>query len=394
MNTVMHIKSSNIREDELKKQVSCFETLFESTLDNLDEKEEQLKCFLKNIPMCAYMKDLHEKYIIGSYMFKNLVGEAEDTEDIDLSKIFTGKSLELELKENEEIVKTRKAITIERQIKLQNQTCWYRIRKSPVLDRNSKVKYIIVIYENIESEKELKRQKEYFMETLIHDLKIPTLAQLRALELLHNEALGKLEEAQKEMLSQIEQSCKYMLEMISMVLNTYRYENGEQAVWYEKFNLAELIQYCTDEIITVIDEKGLIVELDMPDDIKIEADRRKLKKVIMHLLSNAVLYSYKNEKIHIKTECDSDSVKFSIQSSGMTLSKRECLTMFDRCTEGTQRYTTVGNGIGLYLCKKIINSHKGQIFASTDGKNTNTFTFVIPRYKFNQTTGTPVVALV
>ena len=106
-----------------------------------------------------------------------------------------------------------------------------------------------------------------------------------------------------------------------------------------------------------------------------------------------LLYSYKNETICVKVYSDTESVHFSIQSTGMTLSKRECLTMFERCAEGPQRYTSVGNGIGLYLCKKIINSHKGQIFASTDGRNTNTFTFVLPQYRYNQSVSTPVAIL-
>ena len=392
INTVIHIKSNSLKKEKLANRVSEFETLFNSSSCNIEEKEEQFKCFLKNMPICAYMKDLHENYVIGSFMFKNLVGAA-DSECIKLSDIFSDEYIKEEMKEDEEICRTQKTLVVERQVSLLNQTLWYRIRKSPVIDKNGRVKYIVVIFENIESEKELKKQKEYFVETLIHDLKVPTLAQLRALELLHNEALGSLEDAQKEMVSQIQQSCKYMLEMISMVLNTYRFENGEQAVWYTKFNLSGLVSNCADEIISIADEKGLVLEINMPDNLWIEADKTKLKQVIIHLLSNAVLYSYKNETICVKVYSDTESVRFSIQSTGMTLSQRECLTMFDRCAEGPQRYTSVGNGIGLYLCKKIINSHKGQIFASTDGRNTNTFTFVLPQYRYNQSVSTPVAIL-
>ena len=61
---------------------------------------------------------------------------------------------------------------------------------------------------------EIEKQKEYFIETLVHDLKVPTLAQYRGLELLENEVVGNLSEEQKELVSQIKYSCKYILDMI------------------------------------------------------------------------------------------------------------------------------------------------------------------------------------
>ena len=83
------------------------------------------------------------------------------------------------------------------------------------------------MYENIESEKEIERQKEYFIETLIHDLKVPTIAQLRGLELLQKGTFGIINNDQKEILNNITDSCQYILTMISMVLNTYRFENSK-----------------------------------------------------------------------------------------------------------------------------------------------------------------------
>ena len=54
------------------------------------------------------------------------------------------------------------------------------------------------------------------------------------------------------------------------------------------------------------------------------------------------------------------------------------MTMFDKTIDSVPKYSTIGHGIALYLCKKIIESHKGKIYASTDGIETNRFTFTIP----------------
>lgn len=73
-----------------------------------------------------------------------------------------------------------------------------------------------------------------------------------------------------------------------------------------------------------------------------------------------------------------NSAHFEIINRGIILSERECMTMFDKTIDSAPKYSTIGHGIALYLCKKIIESHKGKIYASTDGIETNRFTFTIP----------------
>lgn len=347
------------------------------------EKEAQLKCLLENMPICAYMKDKDDHFVIGSSSFEKVINcEDEDVKQLVLSDVFDQKYLNFVKKEEAEVYRTRKPIETERQVVFPNQTFWGRVRKAPVFDENGAVKYMIVMYENIESEKEMQRQKEYFIETLIHDLKNPTLAQLRGLELLQNEALGAITLEQKELIEQIGGSCKYILNMISMVLNTYRLENGKSCLVYEKFNISELLTECFDEISYLTKEKALTFIYDASEaGIDLDADRGAIKTVIINLLSNAIIYSGKNEQIDVKITSDNNQLKFKIISKGITLSDRECSTMFDRSCGDTPKYSTIGNGISLYLCKKIVDVHNGQIYAYTDGEKTNTFTFIIPQYR-------------
>ncbi len=65
-------------------------------------------------------------------------------------------------------------------------------------------------------------QRENFIKTLSHDIRVSTLAQIRGLDLLQSKY------SQEELITDINESCKYSLDMINMLLNTYRYENGEQ----------------------------------------------------------------------------------------------------------------------------------------------------------------------
>ena len=117
-----------------------------------------------------------------------------------------------------------------------------------------------------------------------------------------------------------------------------------------------------------------------------------MKKVVTNLLSNAVVYSNRGEKIIVQIENENNSLKLSITSKGISLSSRECRNLFERSSENNPKFGTVGHGIGLYLCKKIIDMHNGKIFASTDGSMLNTFSFIVPQFrpKIVQKSATPL----
>ena len=348
------------------------------------EKEKQIKCILENIPMCAFMNDKNDKFIAGSSSFERILDLQKDEKmrQLVLSDIFQQEYLDFVKKEEAEIYRTKKPMITERSIAFPNQTFWGRVCKAPILDDDGNVEYLVVMYENIEAEKEIERQKEYFIETLIHDLKVPTLAQLRGLELIQNGTVGEINADQKELISNITESCKYILTMISMVLNTYRYESQRNSLYYEKFDLQDIVVKSFEEISNLAKEKNIdFVYQANGDNTYLEADKEELKKVIINLLNNAVVYSAVGEKIVVKIECENNNLTFSVSSKGISLSNKECINLFERTSEKNPKYTTVGHGISLYLCKKIIDVHNGKIFASTDGNLTNTFTFVIPQFR-------------
>ena len=359
------------------------------------EKERQMKCILENVPIDAFMKDKNDKFIIGSSSFEKILDLQKDEKmrQLVLSDIFQQEYLDFVKKEEAEIYKNKKPIITERLIAFPNKTFWGRVCKAPILDDDGNVEYLVVMYENIEAEKEIERQKEYFMETLIHDLKVPTIAQLRGLELLQKGTFGMVNNDQKEILSNITDSCQYILTMISMVLNTYRFENGKNSLYYEKFDLVDIVIQSFEEVAKTAKEKDISFVYQAGEgDTNLEADKEEMKKVVTNLLSNAVVYSNRGEKIIVQIENENNSLKLSITSKGISLSSRECRNLFERSSENNPKFGTVGHGIGLYLCKKIIDMHNGKIFASTDGNMLNTFSFIVPQFrpKIVQKSATPL----
>ncbi len=239
---------------------------------------------------------------------------------------------------------------------------------------------------------QLINQKNYFAETLLHDLKVPTIAQLRGLELLKHETIGTISYAQEELISQIEHSCKYVLEMISMILTTYKYELKEYVLSYEEISISELVLESFIELSEDARKRGVRFSyISTSDKVIVEADRGELKKAIKTLLSAVILYSNKGEVIMVNLSLKDELIKFSIILKSRTLSSQECATMFEyNYFEGIPKYTNVGQDISLYLVKKIIDSHCGAIYASAAEEELRNIVFIIPQYRIQSTFEEPV----
>lgn len=244
---------------------------------------------------------------------------------------------------------------------------------------NIKKELKLKIQTNRKLYEKLVSQRNYFTEVLVHDLKVPTIAQLRGLEILKNETIGSLAASQKDMISQIEQSCKYILEMISMIIATYKLELDEYDLYYERINLPELLLEGVKDVSPLLQEKDVSFSyMATQADAFAEADRAEMKKVITALLSTAIMYSKSGEKILVNITTKNNNLKFSVITRGKALTEEECASMFSYCANNP-KYGAVGHDIGLYLSKKIIDAHRGRIYASSDGIATNTFTFIIPQ---------------
>ena len=140
-------------------------------------------------------------------------------------------------------------------------------------------------YEYIDTERKLQAQRETFVASLGHDLKNPTIAQIRSIELLLKGAFGEITYEQKEILEMVLDSCRYMNGMLSSLLATYRNYGGVVKLNFVDFSLPDLVNECVSEMIYVAKDKGINITIinEAPKSV-IQADRVQIKRVIMQLL--------------------------------------------------------------------------------------------------------------
>lgn len=239
-----------------------------------------------------------------------------------------------------------------------------------------------VLRKNISLKSELFNQREYFIKTLSHDLRVSTLAQIRGLDLLQKKYSESL-------ITDVEESCKYSLDMINMLLSTYRYDNGEQILNKELFNFSDLVSCVCSKLESIIAEKGIEFYFVMNSSEIICADKIEIEKLLYYLLLTAIFYSEKNNKIAISVKKENGNLEVSVTYCGNSLSEEECRRMF----MNNPRFSTVGHGIKMYMCKKIVEFHGGKILVNNIARNINSFTFIIPEGNISQSVGIKTSAI-
>ncbi len=233
-------------------------------------------------------------------------------------------------------------------------------------------------FEYINSEKNLQAQRETFVASIGHDLKNPTLAQIRSLELLLNGVFGKFNNEQKEILSMILDSCKYMNGMLSSLLATYRNYGGAIKLNFETFSFTDLLKECVSEMLYVAKDKDIIINNIFESTIYIFADKVQIKRVIMNLLSNGIKYAFKYSELKLITLCKDDKLFFKFENKSPYISEERQKALFKQYVSYAGTHKELGIGLGLYASKKIIEAHNGNIFVKSYKKDRNIFWFEIP----------------
>lgn len=341
-----------------------------------------LHYLLKYVPLGFYFKNLDGTIVLANKEFADMV-------DTDFSSIVGKNYKEVFIKnihpiieaEDKEIIKTKNIINLEKTFTLKkNEPHHFRILKSPITDINNNVKGFIVIFKNIDDVKEIENNKETFIATLTHDLKTPTFAQINMSKLLLNEHFGKLTKEQAEMITLIQDSCSYCADLIATVLYTYKYNTGQIKLNISDFDIIELINILKNGLKNLSKERNIEIRLNTNyEKYIINADKLQIKRVIVNLLSNAITYSYEKTTINIDFKVNKNTITVRIKNSGATISKQELKTIFEQYTLENYYAKQTSTGLGLYLSKQIIESHNGEIRAtSLTDKEINIFEFTIP----------------
>lgn len=348
--------------------------------DSLELSNSQLVTLLNNTPIFAYIVDTSGKYVLGNDRANRLFLKGEDVlsqgERIQFNPDVFKEEVMLEdcivLANHQNLHFEKKFPTLD------GDTHWYSINKTPLFDDNGNLYAISTFGRSIEQEKRISEQRETYIATLSHDLKTPTIAQVRALELMLSGQFGEFNQEQKEMLKLTLDSCNYMYDMVYTLLSTYKFENGDISLNFSSFNLTKTIEESIQEVSNLAEENSITVEFSNNSEYMVVADKIEMKRVVINLLSNAINYAFSNSRVVVSINKSGKNLELLVKNSSPYIEPSVMKGLFRKYVSHSDKFNKVGVGLGLYLSKKIVEAHGGKIIAKSFKNQSNIFGFSIP----------------
>lgn len=228
--------------------------------------------------------------------------------------------------------------------------------------------------------READRLKTELLANVSHDLRTP-LTSIKGYSttiLRHYEKLSDQEK--REFLREIDLASDRLTELIENLLQLSRLEAGGLRISKETVSIDSLIANSVEDI--RLKARGHRFTVEVPESLPLaEADPRRIRQVIDNLLTNAVKYSPEGTEISVACRCDDQGFRVQVKDQGVGIAANEIEKIFERfyqAVSGTSSHKAGGVGLGLAICKGIIEAHKGRIWAQSELGKGSAFTFTLP----------------
>ena len=237
-----------------------------------------------------------------------------------------------------------------------------------------------LVKERTEEVEKLLRQKDEFINQLGHDLKSPLTPLIGLLPFLENK---DDDQKSKEIVKIFRRNIDYMRNLVLKTLELAQLNAASTYFNLKNIKIWAVADNCIKDLQVLLNEKGINVENKIDKNIYVEADMLRIGELFHNLLSNAYKYSPKDTKITIDAKSNSDFVTISIKDCGIGMTKQQIDHIFEEFHKGDKsRHELSSTGLGLSICKRIVEKHGGKIWAESPGlEKGSTFFFTLKKGK-------------
>ena len=224
------------------------------------------------------------------------------------------------------------------------------------------------------------RHKSEFLANMSHELRTPLNAIIGFSEVLAERMFGEINEKQAEYIGDILQSGQHLLSLINDILDLSKIEAGRMELELSDFDLPSTIE----NTLTLMRERAVRrgIELGRGVDERlgvVRADERKVKQVLLNLLSNALKFTPQGGRIDVRATARDDAVEISVTDTGVGIAPEDQATVFEEFRQvGSAAKKVEGTGLGLAISRKFIELHGGRIWVESRVDKGSTFAFTLP----------------
>lgn len=356
----------------------------------------QYEMMLDHIPALIFYKDTKNNFIrVNKYVAEAHNLNKKDLEGKNIFEIYPKVDAEKYYQDDLEVIKSGvPKLNFVEPWETKDGLRWVSTSKIPFIDENGQIIGIIGIsidatekqlYEN-----ELKRkneelilansEKEKFFEIIAHDLRNPISNCMNIINLLSSEMSDLSDNDKKILLANLNTSAKRIYKLLENLLQWALLKQGHLQYSPAIIKLNDIIIETKELLAEQARQKEIEIVIDSQINI-VYADKNMISTVLRNIVSNSIKFSHKGGKIYVKTDItDKNKIQVSVIDNGIGIPKYMINNLFilDKKTNRKGTANEPSTGLGLHLCKELIELNKGKIFVESDGESWTKVSFTLP----------------
>jgi PAS domain S-box-containing protein len=231
---------------------------------------------------------------------------------------------------------------------------------------------------DITERQEVDRLKRDFVSTVSHELRTPLTSIRGSLGLLGAGVMGDLPPETRQLVTVAERNCVRLIALINEILDFDKLESGGVAMELRPTPLQRILERSVETLRSFAEQEGVAIEVQK-SDATVLADEKRITQVLVNLLSNAVKYSERGGVVTVSAATRGDQLEISVVDRGRGIARDKLKKVFERFhqIDSSDARAKPGAGLGLAICKAIVEKHGGTIdVASREGEGSR-FSFRI-----------------
>jgi PAS domain S-box-containing protein len=259
---------------------------------------------------------------------------------------------------------------------------------SPLYDAHKQPSGAIALFRDISKEKEVERQKDEFVSTASHEMRTPVAAIEGYISLAMNANVATIDDRAKKYLEKAHDTITHLGELFRDLLSVTKAEENQLGGKVEAVNLGQLMQGAVDDMQFTAGKKNLTLVYQIGGQTGkaiaplyyVAANPERLREVVMNLIDNAVKFTPEGG-IKVTLEGNEKEVGISVSDTGVGIAAEDMPHLFQKFyrIDNSATRTIGGTGLGLYLCRRVIELFNGRIWVESKPGQGSTFRFTLPR---------------
>lgn len=218
-----------------------------------------------------------------------------------------------------------------------------------------------------------------FLAQIGHEIRTPLNAIKGFGELLADETVGELNPAQKKYMGKITDNAQQLLLVVNQILDWAKMESDQIKLEKQPLNLSRIADEVGNLMELRIQEKQLTYTVNEADWANVDGDWSRLREVLVNLVGNSIKFTDKGGHISVSFEQKEQYIITHVTDDGCGISQEKAAQLFEPFSKGMDRPGEEKNsGLGLWICRSIVELHEGHIWVKSAPEKGTTFSFALP----------------